>query len=141
MIPNLLPCLAVFGAMGWTNVRMDIGAMLTASVALGIAVDDTLHFLVAFRRRLAAGASRAEAVLFAYQHNGAAMIETSLICGLGLLVYAYSPFVPIARFAWLMFTMLSAALVGDLVVLPALLMSTLGRLFEPFQPRPSETTS
>lgn len=131
MIPNVLPCLAMFGTMGWAGVKLDIGSLLTASVALGIAVDDTLHFINWFLRAQSEGATRTEAVRHAYHHCGPAMIRTTLICGLGLLVYACSPFIPIVRFAWLMFAMLSAALVGDLVVLPALLLSKLGKLFEP----------
>ena len=131
MVPNVLPCLAMFGTMGWVGVKMDIGSLLTASVALGIAVDDTLHFINWFFRAQADGASRIAAVRHAYYHCGPAMVRTTLICGLGLLVYACSPFVPIVRFAWLMFAMLSAALVGDLLVLPALLLSKLGKLFEP----------
>jgi len=141
MVPNLLPCLVVFGVLGWADVAMDIGSMLTASVALGIAVDDTLHFLTWLYRALVAGATRAEAIGRAYQHCGAAMIETTLICGLGLLVFAFSPFMPIARFAWLMFTMLTTALVGDLIILPALLLSPLGKLFDPLRLTTAETTS
>ena len=131
MIPNVLPCVAMFGTMGWAGVKMDIGSMLTACVALGIAVDDTLHFINWFYRAQANGATRVEAVRHAYHHCGTAMVRTTLICGLGLLVYAFSPFIPIVRFAWLMFAMLSAALIGDLLVLPALLLSRLGKLFEP----------
>ncbi|TWU25885.1 efflux RND transporter permease subunit [Bythopirellula polymerisocia] len=130
MISNLLPCAIIFGVMGLTGVRVDIGSLLTASVALGIAVDDTLHFLSWFRQGLRQGCDRREAVALAYRQCGLAMIETTLICGLGLLVYAFSPFVPIARFAWLMFAMLSVALVGDLVVLPALLLGRTGRCFQ-----------
>ena len=58
------------------------------------------------------------------------MTQTSLICGLGLLAYSFSPFVPISRFSWLMFLMLSTALLGDLILLPALLTGPLGRFFE-----------
>ncbi|QEG34976.1 efflux RND transporter permease subunit [Bythopirellula goksoeyrii] len=130
MISNLLPCAIIFGAMGLIHVRVDIGSLLTASVALGIAVDDTLHFLSWFRRGLSQGSDRREAVALAYRQCGLAMLETTLICGLGLLVYALSPFVPIARFAWLMFAMLSVALVGDLVVLPALLLGRTGGFFQ-----------
>lgn len=130
MVSNLIPCAVIFGAMGLAQVRVDIGSLLTASVALGIAVDDTLHFLSWFRRGLRQGGNRREAVALAYRQCGVAMIETTLICGLGLLVYAFSPFVPIARFAWLMFAMLSVALVGDLVVLPALLLGRTGSFFQ-----------
>ncbi|HJN67457.1 MAG TPA: hypothetical protein QF761_14700, partial [Pirellulales bacterium] len=65
---------------------------------------------------------------------GAAMIQTSLICGLGLLVFAFSSFAPIARFGWLMGAMLGTALIGDLIILPAVLMSRLGSVFEPARP-------
>ena len=57
------------------------------------------------------------------------MVQTTLICGVGLLVYGLSGFVPTQRFAWLMFTLLTAALVADLVFLPAILASPLGNLF------------
>jgi predicted RND superfamily exporter protein len=131
MLPNILPCVAVLGAMGLAHLKIEIGSMMTASVALGIAVDDTLHFITWFRRALGAGSSRREAVRHAYDKCGAAMAQTSCICGFGLLVYSLSPFVPIARFSWVMFAMLSSALVADLIVLPAILLSPLGATFEP----------
>lgn len=131
MIPNVLPCVAVLGSMGIAGMTIEIGSMMTASVALGIAVDDTLHFITWFRRGLSDGKSRREAVAGAYQRCGAAMVQTSLICGLGLLVFAVSDFVPISRFAWVMFAMLMSALVADLIVLPAILLSPLGIVFEP----------
>ena len=131
MIPNVFPTVLVFGILGWLGVTVEVGSMMTATVAMGIAVDDTLHYLTWFRRGLQQGQSRVEAVQFAYSRCGLAMIQTSLICGLGLLVFALSPFRPISRFACLMFSMLSAALVGDLILLPALLLSPLGRLFRP----------
>lgn len=131
MIPNVLPCLVVLGSMGWLGVRMEIGAMMTASVALGIAVDDTLHFLTWFRRGSRLTATRYEAVAMAYDKCGVAMMQTSLICGLGLLAYALSSFIPVVRFAWVMVAMLSSALLADLLLLPALLLSPLGALFQP----------
>ena len=131
MVPNILPCVAVLGAMGIAGMTIELGSMMTASVALGIAVDDTLHFITWFRRGLGEGKSRRDAVALAYQRCGTAMVQTSLICGLGLLVFGVSEFVPIARFAWVMFAMLMSALVADLIVLPAILLSPLGVAFEP----------
>jgi predicted RND superfamily exporter protein len=130
MIPNVLPAAAVFGTMGLMGTRVDIGAMMTASAALGIAVDDTLHFLVWFRRGLAQASTRREAIWFAYHHCATPMLQTSAICGLGLLVFALSPFTPTSHFAWLMAILLLLALVADLIVLPALLAGPLGSLFE-----------
>ncbi len=131
MIPNVLPCVAVLGGMGLLGIQLEIGSIMTASVALGIAVDDTLHFITWFRRGLAEGMSRPDAVKFAYDRCATAMTQTSLICGLGLLMFAFSGFVPIGRFAWVMFAMLISALVADLVVLPAILLGPLGKVFEP----------
>jgi predicted RND superfamily exporter protein len=130
MVPNIVPSVLVFGMLGWSGVVIDIGAMMTASVALGIAVDDTLHFVVWFRRGMTAGYDRQTAVRYAFSRCGTAMLQTSLICGLGLLGYAFSPFVPISRFSWLMSCTLFCAILGDLVALPALLASPLGRFFE-----------
>ena len=130
MIPNVFPALALFGGLGWLERPMDIGSIMTASVAMGIAVDDTLHFLTFFSRQVAAGSSRRAAVTAAYEHCGRAMIHTTLICGAGLAIFALSDFVPTARFAWMMVALLATALVGDLLILPALLLSPIGRLFE-----------
>lgn len=132
MASNIFPIVIAFGVMGLIDLPMDIGSVMTASIALGIAVDDTLHFLAFFRRMMAQpGATRYSAVLSGYQHCGLAMIQTSISCGLGLLVFALSDFVPTSRFAVLMACLLLLALLGDLLLLPALLLSPLGRLFEP----------
>ncbi len=122
MIPNVFPVVILFGILGWFRAALDIGSVMTASVALGIAVDDTLHFLVAYRRALHSGASRPAAVATAYGECARAMVQTSLVCGLGLLLFALSDFVPTRRFAWMMGTLLALALLGDLLLLPALLL-------------------
>jgi predicted RND superfamily exporter protein len=129
MIPNVFPALIVFGCLGWADSSVDIGAMMTASAALGIAVDDTLHFLVWFRRGADEGLPRRDAVRYAFEHCATPMLQTSLICGIGLLVFVLSPFGPTARFGWLMAIMLALAVAADLVLLPAMLVSPLGRCF------------
>jgi predicted RND superfamily exporter protein len=136
MIPNLLPAVIVFGVMGLFGVEVEVGTMLTASAALGIAVDDTLHYVTWFRRGLSEGMDRRQGIEFAYRRCGNAMVQTTAICGLGLLMFSFSPFGPISRFAWMMFSMLTAALVGDLVILPAILVGPLGRFFEPLVTTP-----
>jgi predicted RND superfamily exporter protein len=69
-------------------------------------------------------------VLATYLDCGPAMIQTSVSCGIGLLVFAFSDFVPTSRFAVLMAFLLALALAGDLLLLPALLLSPAGKLFE-----------
>ena len=124
MIPNVLPSVLVFGVLGWLGWTVEIGSMLTVTVAMGIAVDDTLHFITWFRRGKCEVKGMQQVLNYAYTRCGAAVIQTSLVCSFGLVVFALSPFMPIARFAWLMFTLLLLALVCDLLVLPAVLLAT-----------------
>jgi len=131
MLPNIFPVVIVFGIMGWTGILVDVGSMMTASVALGIAVDDTLHYLTWFRRGLDDGLDRKGAAMMAYQRCGTAMTQTTLIGGLGLSAFAFSTFTPTQRFGTLMLVLLFAALMGDLIFLPALLTGPLGRVFAP----------
>jgi predicted RND superfamily exporter protein len=129
MLPNVFPALVTFGVMGWSGALVDVGTMMTASVALGIAADDTLHFLTWFRRGMLQGRSRRGSVAMAFQRCAPAMTHTTLIAGLGLLVFALSEFKPVSQFGLLMFILLVAALVGDLMLLPALLTTRLGKCF------------
>ncbi|TWU26042.1 efflux RND transporter permease subunit [Bythopirellula polymerisocia] len=126
VIPNVFPVLAAFGVMGLMDWPIDIGTVMTASVAMGICDDDTWHFLVWFRRGFLRFGSSPKAVRFAFRHCATAMLQTSIICGVGLLVFIVSPFIPIARFGLVMAIMLALGLIGDLVLLPAALCSSLG---------------
>ncbi len=129
MLPNVFPAALVFGAMGWSSIIVDVGSMMTASVALGIAVDDTLHFLTWYERGLEETGSRVLALRRAFQISAPAMLQTTAIAGLGLAVFALSDFQPVSRFGFLMSSLLVAAVVGDLLFLPAILVSPLGRYF------------
>jgi len=135
MAPNVFPAVVVFGFMGWGGLLIEIGSVMTASAALGIAVDDTFHFLTWFRRGVRAGMSRNEALRFAYERCAQAMISTTVICASGLVVFSLSSFMPIVHFAWLMVALLAAALAGDLIMLPAMLAGPLGKVFESGQRR------
>ncbi len=129
MIPNIFPVVVIFGIMGHMGSLIDIGSMMTASVAMGVAVDDTIHFLTWFRDGLRKGLDRRQAIFVAYKHVAPAMTQTTIIGGLGLSVFALSTFTPTQRFGTLMLALLGAALAGDLIFLPALLASPLGRIF------------
>jgi predicted RND superfamily exporter protein len=130
MIPNLLPVGLVFGLVSWGGLAVDIGTMITASVALGIAVDGTLHLLTWFRVGIRNGLSRSEAVAEALGHCGPAMWQTSAAVGLGLLMLFPADLLLVSRFGWLMAALIGAALVADVIFLPALLAGSLGRLIE-----------
>jgi predicted RND superfamily exporter protein len=141
MLPNVFPIVVVFGAMGMLGILADIGSAMTACVALGIAVDDTLHFLLWYRRETRRGATPVIAIQHSFQHCGRAMVQTTVVCGFGLLVFSLSGFVPTQRFAWLMLTLLSTALLADLVFLPAILASPLGSLLAAKNAPPQPTSA
>ncbi|MDY0165130.1 MAG: MMPL family transporter [Thermoguttaceae bacterium] len=138
MVPNLFPVVVIFGVMGWMGILVDVGSMMTASVALGVAVDDTIHYLTWFRRGLDQGLDRRNAILAAYERCATAMTQTTFISGLGLAAFAFSTFTPTQRFGMLMLTLLFAALVGDLIFLPAVLSGPFGRFFRGRATKPAE---
>ena len=129
MISNVFPMILLFGMLGWTQTPLDIGSVMTASIALGMAIDGTLHFLTFFRRAVDSGLDAPAAVHAAFDHCAAAMTQSTLVCGLGILVFSASSFAPTSRFAWMLGLLMAAALAGDLVLLPAMLVGPLGRFF------------
>lgn len=129
MLPNVLPVLAVFGAMGWMGMNVDIGSMMSASIALGVAVDDTIHYLTWYRSELSRLHNRHLAILGAYRRCAAPTLQATLVNGLGLSVFALSSFSPTRQFGYLMLAILLAGVVAELVMLPALLAGPLGRVF------------
>ncbi len=98
MLPNVTPAAIVFGLMGWFGLEIEIGTVLTASVMMGVCVDDTLHLVSHFRALRRRGWTHTDAVNEALNNCGGAMLQTGLVCGVGMLVFALSPFVPVARF-------------------------------------------
>lgn len=127
MIPNVLPVVVVFGSMGWLQIKLDVASILTASVALGIAVDDTLHFVSWFTRCRQAGSKVSAAVQSAIAHCARPMLHTTIISTGSMLPFFFSSFLPTSKFALLMILILTGAIIGDLVLLPALLQSSIGK--------------
>jgi predicted RND superfamily exporter protein len=130
MIPNVLPIGAVFGLISWYGLRVDMGSTVTASIALGITIDGTLHLITWFQIGIRQGKTRAEAVAQALGHCGPAMWQTTLVVSIGLLMLYPADLVLISRFGWLMSALLAAASVTDLILTPALLAGPLGYLIQ-----------
>ncbi|HVU86653.1 MAG TPA: MMPL family transporter [Pirellulales bacterium] len=128
-VPSVFPPIVVFGLMGWLGIVIDIGTVMTPSVALGVSVDDIVHFMLQYRRAIAAGATQREAVKAAYHHCGRAMYQSWGVIGLGLSVFALSPFTPTQRFGCMTIALLTATLLANLLILPAILAGPLGTLF------------
>ena len=130
MLPNVMPVAMIFGLLGWTGIRVDIGTMITASVALGLAVDGTLHLITWFRELLRQGMPREEAIAKSLEHCAPALWQTSAAIGFGMMALYPVELLLISRFGWIMAAMIFAALWGDVVLLPALLAGPLGAAIE-----------
>ena len=122
MLPNLFPIVVLFGGLGWFNLSVDLAIAMTASVALGIAVDDTTHFLIRFREFGGTAANVLSPVRQAICQCGPAMLHTTAIGSAGLLVYMFTEMVVVKNFAVAITGMLVLALVADVFMLPALLL-------------------
>ncbi|MFM7058768.1 MAG: efflux RND transporter permease subunit [Planctomycetota bacterium] len=130
MLPNVLPVLIVFGLISALGIRVDVGTMITASVAMGIAVDGTLHMLEAFRDGLRQRLDRRTAAELALGRCGPALWQSSAVIALGMLALFPVELLLISRFGWIMAALVAAALWGDAVLLPALLAGPLGAVLE-----------
>jgi predicted RND superfamily exporter protein len=124
---SIFPTAVVFGTMGLTGVVVDIGSVMTPCVAVGVTVDDVIHFLLCHRRGVRDGMSAAGATLLAYGTCGRAIFQSWGIIGIGLAAFALSSFVPTFRFGLLMLLLLTAGMLGNLLFLPSLLAGTIGR--------------
>jgi hypothetical protein len=116
--------------MGWTGVVIDTGTVMAPAVALGVTVDDVVHFMLWVRTGIQQGLSRRQSIMLAYRGCAQAMYQSWCVIGLGLSVFALSNFTPTQRFGVMMVTLLTAALVGNLVLLPAVIASPLGAIYE-----------
>ncbi|WP_296452405.1 MMPL family transporter [Rubinisphaera sp.] len=139
MLPNLMPVAFCFGTLSIMGQRVDIGTMITASVALGIAVDGTLHLLTWFKQGIILGKTRKEAIELGLSHCAPAMWQTSAIVAIGLLMLFPAPLLMISRFGILMAALIAAALIADIVFLPALLAGWLGTIIENSVKKASQT--
>ena len=121
LLVGVFPTAVVFGSMGLLGFVVDIGSVMTPCVALGVTVDDVIHFLLCHRRGARRGLSATDATLLAYDTCGRAIFQSWGIIGVGLSAFALSSFVPTFRFGFLMFLLLTAGMLADLLLLPALL--------------------
>ncbi|MEW5852725.1 MAG: MMPL family transporter [Myxococcota bacterium] len=118
---NVLPVLVVFGVMGWAGIWLDIATVTIAAAVLGIVVDDTVHILFQLNRRMREGASLEDAVAHVAESSGVAVVCNTLLFVAGFLVIAASHVHSVAYVGQLSAIAVFFALMGDLLLLPALL--------------------
>ena len=124
LIPNILPLLFTAGLMGYLGVPIKPSTILVFSIAFGISVDDTIHFLAKYRQELkASNWNVRKSVYKALRETGVSMFYTSIVLFFGFLIFMYSSFGGTIALGGLVSITLLFAMVSNLLLLPALLLS------------------
>jgi predicted RND superfamily exporter protein len=121
MLPNVAPILCALGLMGWFGLPLDIFTMLIGSIALGLAVDDTIHFMHNYRRYLDEGCDSRTAIHRTLETAGRAMLFTTLVLSCGFLIFTLSSMSNIFNFGMLTAFAIAVALLADFLLAPALM--------------------
>jgi hypothetical protein len=127
IIPNILPMLVIFGMMGWFGIPLDVFTVFTAAICLGLAVDDTIHFMTHLKREMVFiedPAGVPESLEKVYAISARAMVSTSVVLFCAFIPYWISPFMPAVNFGVLCATGVAVALIGDLILLPSVILSS-----------------
>jgi len=115
------------GVTGWAGIALDTDTLLVMPLAIGIAVDDSIHFLTHYRTELLNGKHSKEAIKSSLKHVGQAMIYTSIVLSLGFLVFLLSVHQGLSNFGVLAAIAMFSALLADILLLPAMIY-----VFKPF---------
>ena len=119
MLPNFFPIIICFGMLGWLDMELSMATSLIAGIAIGLAVDDTIHYLFRYNREFKKDLDKEKALRRTLDHVGRPVIFTSLTISLGFAVLLFSNFQPTSAFGLMMIVTILSALVGDLFILPA----------------------
>jgi len=122
MITNLMPISVLFGFMGWSGIPLDMMTITIAAISVGIAVDNTIHYLYRYKIEFAKDQDYIAAMHRSHESIGYAMIYTSAAIMLGFLVLVLSAFVPTIYFGLLTVLTMFMATVADLLLLPKLIL-------------------
>jgi predicted RND superfamily exporter protein len=124
LIPNILPLIITAGVMGFTGIPLKPSTILVFSIAFGISVDDTIHFLAKYRQELIANGWKInKAVFAALKETGISMFYTSIVLFFGFSVFMSSNFGGTQALGGLVAVTLLMAMLANLVLLPSLLIS------------------
>jgi len=122
MIPNILPALVTFGLLGLLGISLDTDTLLIAPLVIGIAVDDTIHFMTHYRVTLIQTGNMAKALVSTIRDVGQAVMFTSMVLGLGFGLLSFCEYLGLAKVGFFGAIAIFLALLCDLFFLPALLM-------------------
>jgi predicted RND superfamily exporter protein len=136
MLPNVFPVAVVLGVMGWMHLPLDMMTITIAAIGVGIAVDDTIHYLNRFQAEFAIDRSYIQAMHRSHRTVGRAMCYTTVAIAIGLSILSLSQFVPTIRFGLLTALAMIVALLADLTILPAIMI-----IAKPFGPETQVSTT
>ena len=123
IMPNMLPALLVLGTMGWLGIPLDLMTITIAAISVGIAVDNTIHYIIRFRREFPEDRDYRATMWRCHGSIGRAMYYTSLTIVVGFSILMLSNFVPTFYFGLFTGLAMLTALVASLALLPALLLT------------------
>jgi len=122
MIPNMIPALLAFGLMGLLGIPLDTDTLMIAPVIIGIAVDDTIHFMTHYRVELSRTGSISAALQSTIKDVGQAVMFTTMIIGLSFAVFSFSSLLNMAKIGFFGSAAIFIALLCDLFLIPALII-------------------
>ena len=122
IVPNLLAAGVVLGSMGLFSIPLDIMTITVAAIGVGMAVDNTIHYIHRFKKEFKASGNYRDSMINSHSTIGRAMFYTSLTIILGFLVFATSNFNPSVYFGFFVSLAMVMALLGALTLLPQLLL-------------------
>lgn len=121
MITNIISVSSVFGLMGWLGIPLDMMTITIAAIAMGIAVDDTVHYIHRYKIELKKTGDHLEAIQRSHSSIGHAILYTTLTIVIGFSLLTLSNFIPTVYFGLLTVIAMIMALIADLLLLPVLL--------------------
>jgi hypothetical protein len=122
LLPNAIPIAMAFGVMGLLNVPLDAGTVVLGNLALGIAVDDTIHVVTGFYGRREGGDAAGPALLGAFERTLAPVVYTTLAVAIGFAILGLSEFTFTRHLGLLTAGIMGLCLLGNVLLLPALLL-------------------
>ncbi len=129
IFPNILPVIFILGFMGWVGIHLDVMTITIASISMGIAVDDTIHYIHRFGQEFKIHKNYQKTMHKCHETIGNAMFYTTLVITVGFSILIFSNFIPTIYFGILTGVAMIVALIADLALLPALIIK-----IKPFGP-------
>ncbi len=136
IIPNLLAAGLVLGFMGWRGIPLDMMTITIAAISVGIAVDNTIHYIIRFKREFTHDRHYVQTIQRCHGSIGKAMYYTSVTIIVGFSILSLSNFIPTIYFGFLTSLAMLAALIAALTLLPSLLL-----IFKPLGPGASKSVA